>query len=269
MFAIPLVLLLLIGAPPQSTPRPAPDTPQQMEEARARYEPTRQAAVHLNDLAGNIHSESDARAFVDAVAERFLGQEDLSWTTAIIRHRVAHAEYEAVSNPARLIPEQRIVNVWNEYVRELDAPEETLVTVAELHNLRDATYTSSQSMWKRGWSTQQLWTIPNVYAVESDGKVASGCRAMEALRILHDLFYFHQNLQLARERVQKGVLVSDLLRQQKQSGMSRPPAARGQLMARRDPNPVLPAAMHYVQAHGEGDYTRLMERLFEELFPAD
>jgi hypothetical protein len=269
MFAVPLALLLLIGAAPQTTTRPDPASPQQLAEARAKYEPTRQAAIHLNDLAGDIHSEADAQALVDAVAERLFGQEHLSWITASIRHRVAYAEYEAVSKPARMIPEQRIVNVWNEYVRELDAPEETLVTVAELHNLRDAMYTSSQSMWRREGITQQFWTIPNVYAVDGDGKVASGCRAVEALKILHDMFRSFQMVQGARERVQKGVLVSDMVRQQQQSGTPRPSATRGQLMARQDPEPVLLAEISYVQAHGEGDYMRLMERLFAELFPTD
>jgi hypothetical protein len=269
MLAIPLALLLLVGTPPQATTRPDPATPQQLADARAKYELARQSAIHLNDLAGNIHSEADAQVLVDAIAERIFGQEHLSWTAAIIRHRVAHAEYEAVSNPARMIPEQRIVNVWNEYVRELNAPEETLITVAELHNLRDAMYTGIQAMWKREGITQQFWTMPNIYAVDVDGKVASGCRAVEALKLLHDMFDTFQMVQGARERVQKGVLVSDMVRPQKQSGTPRPAAARGHLMARQDPKPVLLAEIHYVQAHGEADYTRLMERLFAELFPTD
>ncbi|MGD0161621.1 MAG: hypothetical protein ABSB39_04050 [Candidatus Sulfotelmatobacter sp.] len=270
MIAIPLALLLLIGSPQESTPQqPDPASPQSLAEAREKYEPTRQAAIRMNELAGNIHSEADARAFVDAVAERLFGQQQLSWTTMSIRHRVAHAEYDAVSNPERMIPEQRIVNVWNEYVRELDAPEETLVTVAEVHNLRDAAYTSSQFLWKKAWSTQQFWTIPNVYAVGADGKVASGCRAVEALKILHDMFRFFQMVQGARERVKKGVLVSDLVRQRQQSGTAKPPAARGGILAKGDTNPILPAEIRYVQAHGESDYQHLMERLFVELIPAN
>lgn len=270
MFVIPLALLLLVGASPQTTTtRPDAPTQQQLMEARAKYEPARQAAIHLNDLAGNIHSEADAQAFVDAVAERFLGQEHLSWVTASVRHRVAHAEYETVSNPARMVPEQRIVDVWNEYVRELDTPEETLITVAELHNMRDGMYTATKSMWKRKGITQQFWTIPNIYAVDADGKVASGCRAVEVLKILHDMFHTFQVVQGARARVQKGVLVSDTVRQRQPSGTPGPSAARSQLMARQDPKPVLSAEIRYLQAHGEEDYTRLMGRLFGELFPTD
>ncbi len=159
--------------------------------------------------------------------------------------------------------------MWNEYVRELDAPEETLITVAELHNLRDALHTGTKSMWKREGITQQFWTIPSIYAVDADGKVASGCRAVEALKILHDMFHTFQMVQGARARVQKGVLVSDMVQPQEQSGIPKPSSARVQIVARQDPKPVLLAEIRYVQAHGEADYTRLMERLFGELFPTD
>jgi len=270
MIAIPLVVALLFAAPQQSVPQQSdPALQQRLAEAREKYEPTRQAALHLNELAGTIRSEAEARAFVDAVAQRLTGHEHQSWTTRGIRLRVAHAEYEAVVDPSHLIPEQRIVDIWNEYVRELDAPGETLVTVAEVHNLRDAMYASSQSMWNREGFTQQLWTIPNVYAVDADGRVARGCRAVEALKLFHDMFYFFQNVQGARERVQKGVLVSDLARQRQRDPTPRPQTARGELRATRNANPILLAENRYLQAHGERDYLRLLERLFAELFPSE
>jgi hypothetical protein len=270
MLTIPLTVALLFAAL-QSPVLQQPDgaaQPQKLEEARDKYGPARQAAVQLNDLAGNIHSEGDARSFVDAVAER-LGTSAPSWATGIIRRQIAHAEYEAVSDRSRLIPEQRIVNVWNEYVRELDAPEETLVTLAELHNLRDAMYTGSQFLWKKGGITQQFWTIPNVYAVDANGKVADGCRAVEALKILHDMFNTFQMVRGARERAQRGVLVSDTVKQRQQDGTTRSPAARSELRAVANANPLPAAEMRYVQAHGEGDYHWLMVRLYLELFPVD
>jgi hypothetical protein len=271
MVAIPLAVVLLFAVPQESVPQQQvePTQQQRLEEAREKYEPTRQAAIHLNELAGSIHSEVDARAFVDTVVERLTGHEHQPWTTRGIRHRVAHAEYQAVSDPSRLIPEQRIVDIWNEYVRELDAPEETLVTVAEVHNLRDAMYTSSQLMWKKGGFTQQLWTIPSVHAVGADGRVANGCRPVEALKIFHDMFYFFQTLQGARERVQKGVLISDLAKQRERDSSQRPQTEHGELRATRSANPVLLAESRYVRAHGEGDYRRLLERLFAELFPPE
>ena len=271
MITIPLAVALLFAALQSPVPQQSDPALQQQrrDEARQKYEPTRQAVIHVNELAGNIHSEADARAFVDAVAARLDGQQHLTWTTRSIRRRVARAEYAAVSDQARLIPEQRIVDVWNEYVRELDAPEETLVTAAEIHNLRDAMFTASQSLWKREGFPQTLWTVPNVYALDPNGKVASGCRAVEALKILHDMFYLFQNVQVARERVQKGVLVSELLLQRQQDAAPKPAVVKSHLAVSTRANPIMPAEYRYVQAHGERDYLRLLERLFEELFPAD
>ena len=68
---------------------------------------------------------------MDKIAEMFAGTLPPTWVTAGIRHRIAHAEYEAASNPLRLIPEQRIADVWNKYVREIGASDEALVNVSE------------------------------------------------------------------------------------------------------------------------------------------
>jgi len=280
MLPITLAAALLFVAPQQPEPAPQPPppqaykfTPEQLEQIRQKGEiirqASRQAANRLNQLAGGIHSESDARAFIDAVAEQLTGHKHQSWTTRSIRRRVAHTEYLAVSDPSRLVPEQRIVNVWNEFVRELDAPAETLITVPELHNLRDATLTASQRMWTSERFGHSPWMIPGLYATNGDGKVADGCRAVEALKLLHDMFYSFQSVESSRERVQKGVLVSDSMPKQDHDGTSRPSITRSHLSIGGDPNPLPAAEYHYVQNHGEHDYSRLMERLFAEMFPAE
>jgi hypothetical protein len=81
------------------------------------------------------------------------------------------------------------------------------VTVAEIHNIRDAELTITQNLWSRGYQT--IWLIPNIYAVGTDGRIAEGCRAIEAIRVIYDLYRFPQNLRSARDRVKKGVLVSE------------------------------------------------------------
>jgi len=272
MIVIPLVAVLLLGAPQQADPSQPPPTPQQrIQQAKQKYEPMRQRAIHINDLAGNIHSEADARAYVDAVAAELTGNRHVSWTTRGIRHRVAHAEYQAATDSSRQIPEERIVDVWNEYVREIDAPVETLVTVAELHNLRDAMYTSvSKLMWKPEFG-QSIWTMPNIYALDPDGKVASGCRALEALKIIHDMHDLFGTVRNARDRVQRGVVVSDLIKKRE---VDHPPASKtvftaGGLHASSQFNSVQPFAYRYAQEHGERAYQQLLRRLFAELFPAD
>jgi hypothetical protein len=278
MIAIPLIAALLLGAPQQADPAQPHWTPQQLESIRQKQEqmrqqrdPARQTAIHINDLAGNIHSEVDARAYVDAVAEELTGHRHMFRTTRSIRHRVALAEYEAATDPSREIPEQRIVDIWNEYVREIDAPAEALVTVAELHNLRDSMYVgASQYSWKRD-QTQSIWTMPNVYALDAGGKVASGCRAVEALKLIHDMHDIFQNVRFARERVQKGVLASEAFKQRQLSPAqsAKPMFSSVELHAISTRNPIPPAVYRFQQEHGEHAYQQLLRRLFAELFPAD
>jgi hypothetical protein len=121
---------------------------------------------------------------------------------AVFRQRVARAEYESVGDPATLISEQRIADVWNQYGREIGAPGETIITVAAIHNMRDGVYTVAQPMRVRG--NQTIWTMPDVYALGPDGKVADACRAIETVRVIHDLDDLFQSLRGARDRLRKG-----------------------------------------------------------------
>jgi hypothetical protein len=286
MIAIPLLAAMLMGAPQQADPVQPGSTQlqagqltseqleqikQKQEQFRQQHEPIRQTAIHINDLAGNIQSEADARAYVDAVAEELTGHRHMSWTTKSIRHRVAHAEYEAATDSSRQIPEQRIVDIWNEYVRQIGAPEEATVTEAELHNLRDAMYSSaSHYMWKSEM-TQSIWTMPNIYALDAGGRVANGCRALEALKIIHDMHETFPIVRSARVRVQKGVFVSDTIKERKAKGTTPPRAflATGSFHATSELISLRPFVYRYQHEHGERAYDQLLRRLFTELFPAN
>src|SRR5207237_7182673 len=72
-------------------------------------------------------SGADANTLVDKIAETFADILPPAWITRGIRQRIARVEYEAVSDQSRLIPEQRIADIWNEYVREIGASDEALV----------------------------------------------------------------------------------------------------------------------------------------------
>ena len=65
-----------------------------------------------------------------------------AWASGSVRQQVAHAEYESVRNPVILISKQRIVDVWNQYVKEIGAPDEAIVSVADfkedIHEMGDA-----------------------------------------------------------------------------------------------------------------------------------
>jgi hypothetical protein len=137
-----------------------------------------------------------------------------------------------------------------------------LVTVAEIHNMRDAEYTVARYSWVRG--NQTIWTAPNLYAA---GKVANGCRAIEAIRIIYDLYRFPQNLRGARERVRRGVLLSEELKNR--TADSTPQRKGRVLLAHAEDYPVQSAERRYLQEHGSLAYDQLLQRLFDELFPAE
>ncbi len=55
----------------------------------------------------------------------------------------------------------------------IQAPEESWVTAAEIHNLRDSFFTTSRLLWDCG--NRNIWLVPSIYAVRPDGKLAAGC----------------------------------------------------------------------------------------------
>jgi len=259
-----LVFALVVAAFQQGGSADSPAAIQQ--RAHDEYEQHKQAAIRINELAGRIHSEADSRSLVSEIAGLFAKELPPAWASSGIRRRVAHAEYETIGGPAKLIPEQRIVDVWNQYVREIGAPDEAVVSLAEIHNMRDGSYSVAQLMWARGHQT--IWTMPNVYALGPDGKVADGCRALEAIRVIHDLDGLFQNLRGARDRIQKGIVPSEELK--KRAGEPTPqPHSTARFEAHLDTNPIGPAERRYVQEHGREAYSQLIARLFDELFPAE
>lgn len=262
---VPAMVFALVVAALQTSDTAAAQMSTQ-HRARDEYERHKQEAIRINDLAGRIHSESDATAYVSEIAVLLAKELPPAWAQDDIFHRIARAEYESVSNPTRLIPEHRIVDVWNQYVREIGAPDEAIVTAAEIHNMRDGGLTVAQIMWARG--NQTVWTMPNVFALGPDGKVADGCRAVEVLRVIHDLDGLFQNLRSARDRLRKGIVPSDRFKKRVEDVNARPQTT-ARLVAHADNNPIRPAEQRYVQEHGSQAYQQLLRRLFDEPFPPD
>jgi hypothetical protein len=125
--------------------------------------------------------------------------------------------------------------------------------------------TVAQLMWARGHQT--IWTMPNEYALGPDGTVADGCRALEALRVIHDLDGLFQNLRGARDRLRSGRVPSEEIK--KRLGEPNPQAHDTvRLEAHEDTNPIRPAERRYVQEHGPEAYA-VACTLFEELFPTE
>jgi hypothetical protein len=236
------------------------------EQSRKAAE-ARQQTIQLNELAGRIESEAVSETLVNNVAEMFKGELPPSWATSGIRQQVARAEYKSATDVSYLIPEERIAEVWNEYVREIRAPDEAIVTVAEIHNLRDAQYASGQMLWKRNFN-QSVWTMPNIVAVGPDGKVAKGCRALEAIRLIISMDILFENVRSARKQVQDGIVVSDeIARMANSSPQGERVAATLRLTT--DTNPLRPAEQRYIREHGQDSFNLLLATLFAKLFPDD
>jgi hypothetical protein len=207
----------------------------------------RERAQQLNRLAADIRTPDDARRLVDFLADLFADTIPRGWLSGSLLERIAQAEFSAVSDARKLIPEQRIAEAWNGFAETLRAPEESRVTSAEVHNLRDGFWASARAMWDR--SPGNVWAVPSIYATRPGGGLASGSRAVEAIRVLWDLANQPDNLKGARERVAKGELVSDVLRQEQQRS-SAGSVMGSYVVSRAYINPVWTAQGQYIQENG-------------------
>lgn len=248
--------------PPPNSPHfqpPSPEVLRHMDEVRRRY---RDHAIAINDAATHIQSPDDANKLVDLVVAEFSDEMPRKWASRSIRERVAHAEFKSATDPNSLIPEQRIADVWNDFVTKIGAPKETLLSAAEIHYVRDAQYVSAQLAWTS--DEKQIWTIPGVFALGPDGKIAKGARALEAIRLLWNLANTGDDFAGTHKQVEKGVLLSDLfphpdkppLPSQQQSGMA---------IGRIASIPVQQAAFQYTRDHGARAYDRHIEDLLKQL----
>src|SRR5467141_4836589 len=83
----------------------------------------------------HIRAEADARAYVDALVKRW----DPNETNAHLpefEERLARAEYAAVRNPEKRIPEAQVAKTFNGRMDEWQMPGWVHISVAELHAFR-------------------------------------------------------------------------------------------------------------------------------------
>jgi len=239
--------------------QPSPEVLRRAAEAQLRM---RAHAIAINDLAAHIQSPDDARRLVDLVAAEFSKELPPKWATRSLRNRIARAEFESAADPGALIPEQRVADAWNDYLEKIGAAPELYVTAAEVHTLRDSYFVTAQVSWARG--IQEIWTVPNIYAIGSDGKVANGCRALEAIHILWQLANQPEILQGTRDLIKKGQRLSDMYK-----NPSQPPAPGSQksyvTFHIAPPNLVRQAAVRYMNEHGARALNSAIEGLLTDL----
>lgn len=233
-----------------------------MQSASSTAEAYRQEAVEINTLAGNIHSLEDSRKLVKRVTNAFAKELPPQWPVQELQERVAVAEFEAATDPAKAIPEQRIVDAWNKYARAIGAPEESLVNKEEIHALRDGLFVTSKTFWSHG--PQNIWTMPNIYLTTSEGKMAENCRALETLDIVWNLAAQPESLESARQQVKKGVLFSDSFKHQ---GNVRTEPHAEVIVRNGKQNPIEAAQMRYIGEHGVFAMMQLLDAFVNDLFP--
>ncbi len=163
-----------------------------------------QLAVQLNELAANIQTPADARRLVDFLADLFSEETPSGWINNSLLNQLAQAEFLAVSDPQKTIPEPRLADAWNAYVRTIQAPEDEQATPAEIHNLRDA-FPSHCPRFLESRSQEHLGGTLDLRDA-ARRPVSSRLRAVESVRLLWDLASQPDILKGARDRVSKGVL---------------------------------------------------------------
>lgn len=220
-----------------------------------------QETLDLDRLATEIHTPDDARRFIDRIADIFSDIVPSVFLRSGLLTSIANAEFAAVTNPASLIPEQRIAHAWNDYVLTLQAPAETHVTAAEFHNLRDSLYINARYLWAYG--SRNFWAMPSIYATLPGGSLAPGCRAIEAIRLLWDLGNMPSNVQGARDRTRQGVLVSDTFKQPPPTRSIRASTHGTVINGAAMSNPVEVSARRYASTHGNGAFLSAVTTLLD------
>lgn len=245
--------------------KPQPPSQEALRKIGEKRQRTRAHANAINDLAGHIQSPKDARKLVDLVAAEFSESLPPKWATGSIRNRIGRAEYAAFADSRALIPEQRVADAWNDYLQKIGAPQESSVTAAEIHTLRDRYYVTAQLGWAD--SDRNIWTVPGIYAIGGDGKVADGCRALEVLNVLWHLANQPELLQGTRELMKKGQRMSDIFKNPTKP--STPGSAKFSVSVRQvPPNPIDIAATQYAHDHGMHALNNAIEDLLKDLFEA-
>jgi hypothetical protein len=246
-------------------------SPEAMRKIGEEWQRMREHADAINDLAGNIQSPDDARKLVNLVADEFSKDLPPRWMTHGIRERIARAEYAAAAEGA-LIPDERVAAVWNDFVERIGAPQETMLNAAEIHYVRDGEHLNARLSWNYGG--KDIWSVPGVFALGPDGRVANGSRALEAIRLLWNLGNGTADFAAIHTDTQKGILPTDRFLQWQKQAIQ--PAQKEQnpggeqrsvgITSFSMPSfPIREAAFHYTQEHGERSFEHVVEGLLKDL----
>ncbi len=117
----------------------------------------------------HIRTEADAKTYVEALMKRWGDPNETNPHLAEFEERLARAEYAAVRDPERRIPESKVVKTFNRLMDQWQMPGSAHISVAELHTFR-IPYTCA--------------IYPRSVARLPDESIAPSCRPTEALFLL-------------------------------------------------------------------------------------
>lgn len=267
MRLLPILVIFAVLLPQEPTPQPRAgdsERDQLTRDAQRESQKYAEQATRINQLAASIHTEQDAEKYVAAIRDLF-GDELPRWSTGDVVRRVAKAEYAATARH-ELLPDDKIAAAFNELAREIAAPDWAQVTGPEIYALRDAHYSIAKISSAR--ENLNIWTMPNMYAVESDGKISSGARPVEALYVLYTLNEMFDNMVYPRELMRQGKLASQLIgekRQAAQSSSRELRTATTSLSSYRDK--LRECQYAYIQKHGRRAYEKKLKEMFDRVIP--
>jgi len=135
---------------------------------RYRHAPTSEFIQQIEELGNpdHIHSEADALAYVEALHARMLPP-----FTDLDTGRLARAEYAAIRDPQKRIPESLVAKTFNALADKWQAPA-SKITIEELHLFRIAYFVRLHS---------------RTAGLQPDGSFPRDCRPAEAFLLLEEL----------------------------------------------------------------------------------
>jgi len=261
---LPLCFLSAQQPDPQAHP-PArgfqQPSPEALRKATQRWREMQEHSIAIDALASHIRTLDDARKLVDMIADEFSDELPPKWATRSLRKNIARSEFASVTDPRALLSDEHVAHAWNNFVRTINAPQDTRLSATEIHYLRDGQYVGARLSWSM--DGKQIWTIPGIFALGPDGKVASGSRAIEAIRLLWLTGSMMDDFPGIHTAAQKGHLLSDEI-----PHPEKPPApgtATSQVSFRITSMPIQQAASQYSRTHGARALDHAVEDLLREL----
>jgi hypothetical protein len=204
----------------------------------------------INELGAEqrITSEQDAQLLVGAILAKLQVDETKFSELNGVATRLAEAEYAAVRDPERRIPEGSVMKAFNLLMDRMSMPEFTHVSADELHAFR---------------VTKCLILYPNWVVRQPDGNLPATVRPVEAAYLLY-LLYINGGVS---QKVRQAVSERGLPRPDPSSVV---PPVTSQLLAMQPSHEEFQRRLEcwksrsrYLATHTSSDVVRILQDVFE------